>query len=522
MKLRRRGLLLLIALAVLPAAAQADSGFGRFHALVIGNQNYRHLTTLQTPLADAKAVAEVLKTQYGFTVDLLLDKSRDEIKLALSELRKTMTDERDNLLIYYAGHGYLDKVTGTGYWQPVDAEKDNDVYWLPTDEISRLLKAVRARHVLIVADSCYSGSLLMRDSGARLPAAASRDEWLKRMQARRSRTALTSGGEEPVADGGGSGHSVFAKALLEVLRENKEILDGDSLFDRLKRPVILNAEQTPLYGDIKMTGHEMGDFLLVPKELQEGGIQEKSEGKADLNFLKRNNGIQTDLVPPEQNKEANFSKKNVKEYQSNVVEPGWLGLIVQDIDEELAKSFNLDKANGVLVSDVTSSSPAEKAGFHQGDIIIAINGTLLTEVSDLRNRIAITAPGTPVTLDIIRDGRRQQINVLIAKQPSDDRGLPRGFVLEKLGLTLQNMTLEEAVQLGDSKGKQVIVTKVEANSPADNVGIEAGQLIEEVNRVNVSTLADLQDALKKDSDSKQVLLRVRSGEYSRYVTIKYE
>ncbi len=129
----------------------------------------------------------------------------------------------------------------------------------------------------------------MRDSGARLPAAASRDEWLKRMQAKRSRTALTSGGEEPVADGGGSGHSVFAKALLEVLRENKEILDGDSLFDRIKRPVILNAEQTPLYGDIKMTGHEMGDFLLVPKVVQENGGQQ-IERKADLSFLERSDG----------------------------------------------------------------------------------------------------------------------------------------------------------------------------------------------------------------------------------------
>lgn len=290
MKLRRRGLLLIALAVMLPAAAQADSGFGRFHALVIGNQNYRHLSKLQTPKADAEAVAKVLEEQYGFTVELLLDKTRADILLALAKLRRTMTSEEDNLLIYYAGHGYLDEPTGTGYWQPVDAQTDNTVYWIPTDEISRLLKAVRARHVLIVADSCYSGSLLMRDSGARLPAAASRDEWLKRMQARRSRTALTSGGEEPVADGGGSGHSVFAKALLEVLRENKEILDGDSLFDRIKRPVILNAEQTPLYGDIKMTGHEMGDFLLVPKELQEGGLKAQLESKADLSFLQRSGG----------------------------------------------------------------------------------------------------------------------------------------------------------------------------------------------------------------------------------------
>ncbi len=286
MKLRGR-CFLLFALVVLPISAQAALSFGRFHALVIGNQNYRHLTTLKTPLADAKEVAEVLETQYGFSVRLLLDKSRDEIMLALSDLRKTIIDEQDSLLIYYAGHGYLDDASGAGYWQPVDAAKDNTVYWIPTSEITNLLKAIRAKHVLIVADSCYSGSLLMRESGARLPAAASRDEWLKRMQARRSRTALTSGGEEPVADGGSGGHSVFAKALLEVLRENKGILDGDSLFDQIKRPIILNAEQTPLYGDIRMTGHEMGDFLLVPKELQESGIQAQPERKADLSFLKR-------------------------------------------------------------------------------------------------------------------------------------------------------------------------------------------------------------------------------------------
>jgi hypothetical protein len=276
--------LLLIALTILPVAAQA--GFGRFHALVIGNQNYTHLSKLKTPLADAKAVAKVLEEQYGFTVELLLDKTRADILLALAKLRRTMTSAEDNLLIYYAGHGYLDEPTGTGYWQPVDAQTDNTVYWIPTDEITRLLKAIQAKHVLVVSDSCYSGSLLMRDSGARLPTGMERDEWLRRMQERRSRTALTSGGEEPVADGGGSGHSVFAKAFLEVLRENKAILDGDSLFDKIKRPVILNAPQTPFYGDIKMTGHDMGDFLLVPKALQ-GVTLQKQTGKVDLTYLQR-------------------------------------------------------------------------------------------------------------------------------------------------------------------------------------------------------------------------------------------
>ncbi len=282
--------LLLIALTILPATAQAQGNFGRFHALVIGNQNYRHLIKLGTPLADAKEVTNVLEQQYGFTVELLLDKSRADILLALTKLRRTMTSEEDNLLIYYAGHGYFDDASEVGYWQPVDAAKDNTVYWIPTSEITNLLRAIRARHVLVVADSCYSGSLLMRDSGARLPTGMERDEWLRRMQDRRSRTALTSGGEEPVADGGGSGHSIFAKAFLEVLRENRGILDGDSLFDKIKRPVVLYADQTPHYGDIKKADNVLntkkGDFLFVPKEIQGVTLQQQT-GEVDLSWLQR-------------------------------------------------------------------------------------------------------------------------------------------------------------------------------------------------------------------------------------------
>ncbi|MCW5213314.1 caspase family protein, partial [Desulfobulbus sp. TB] len=261
MKLREKLLLLFFVLTMLPVAAQAS--FGRFHALVIGNQNYRHLKKLETPLADAKAVAKVLREQYGFTVDLLLDADRDQMLKAVSRLRSTITNEQDNLLIYYAGHGFLDKYSKVDYWQPIDSEKNNDVYWVPTSRITDLLRVIRAKHVLIVADSCYSGSLLMRDSGARLASGMSQEEWLRKIHSKRSRTALTSGAEEPVRDSGGGGHSVFAKALLDVLRKNKAILDGDSLFDRIKRPVALNSDQTPQYGDIRMTGHEMGDFLLV-------------------------------------------------------------------------------------------------------------------------------------------------------------------------------------------------------------------------------------------------------------------
>uniref|UniRef100_UPI004056231C Lcl domain-containing protein n=1 Tax=Candidatus Electronema sp. TaxID=2698783 RepID=UPI004056231C len=257
---------------------------------MIGNQNYTNIKPLETPIADAKAVAEVLEKQYGFTVELLLDATDKHILTAVSNLRKTMTKEDDSLLIYYAGHGFLDKQSGVDYWQPVNAARDNDVDWVPTSRITDMLKVIQARHVLIVADSCYSGSLLTRDSGAKLASGMEQDEWLRRMYQKRSRTAMTSGGEEPVADGGGSGHSVFAKAFLDALRENQKILDGDGLYDKIKRPVALNADQTPQYSDIRKSGHEMGDFLLVPKELHETELQKQPERGTDLSFLQRSDG----------------------------------------------------------------------------------------------------------------------------------------------------------------------------------------------------------------------------------------
>ena len=141
------------------------------------------------------------------------------------------------------------------------------VQWIWTSRISSTLKAILAKHVLVVADACYSGEILTRDSDSKLSTGMARQEWLRRMSQRRSRNALTSGGKEPVLDsGGGDGtHSVFGKAFIDVLTENREILDGSSLFEQIKRLVVLNAYQTPMYGPIGMTGHEGGDFFFVPK-----------------------------------------------------------------------------------------------------------------------------------------------------------------------------------------------------------------------------------------------------------------
>lgn len=244
---------------------------GKFYALVIGNQNYQHLPDLDTSLNDAGAVAEVLRDKFGFQVSLLKDVTRYQILSEFNRLRKELTD-KDNLLVYYAGHGELDRVNLRGHWLPVDAELNSSANWISNVSITDILNAMSVRHVLMVADSCYSGALT-RSSLAQLGSGQSdkaRKHWLKTLTKMRSRTALTSGGLAPVLDGGGGEHSVFAKAFLSVLRNMNDITEGQRVFRKVSAQVAYEAnryqvEQVPEYAPIKFSGHEAGDFIFVPK-----------------------------------------------------------------------------------------------------------------------------------------------------------------------------------------------------------------------------------------------------------------
>jgi predicted nucleic acid-binding Zn-ribbon protein len=244
--------------------------FGGYYALIIGNNAYRHLPVLDTPHNDAKALAKVLAERYGFKTQVLLDATRYDILKALNEYRKTLT-EKDNFLIYYAGHGTLEKVTERGFWLPVDAELENTANWVSNQDITDLLRIMAAAHVMVIADSCYSGSLT-RNSVARLEAGMTPEkkaEWVKLMLKAKSRMALTSGGLNPVLDSGGGGHSVFAKALVETLAKNQGILESFRLYTEVSALVAdaarsENFHQVPEFSPIRHAGHEAGEFFFVP------------------------------------------------------------------------------------------------------------------------------------------------------------------------------------------------------------------------------------------------------------------
>lgn len=243
--------------------------FGNYHALVIGNDEYRQLPRLNTAVNDARGVDRILKARYGFKVTLLLDAERYQILSALNGLRERLT-EKDNLLIYYAGHGELDRKNQRGHWLPVDAEPHSSANWISNIAVTDILNAMNVQQLLVVADSCYAGTLT-RSSVGRLDPALSETERLKVIQLmarKRSRMVMTSGGLEPVLDSVGGPHSVFAQPFIELLQTNVGVLSGQEMFRLLQFRVAataqrVDAQQVPEYAPIKFAGHEAGDFFFV-------------------------------------------------------------------------------------------------------------------------------------------------------------------------------------------------------------------------------------------------------------------
>ena len=234
-----------------------DLEYGNYYALVIGNNHYERLDKLSTAVNDAKSIASLLRAEYGFKVDLLTDAKRDEVVSALSRLRKIVSP-RDNLLIYYAGHGWLDTDMDEGFWLPVDASEDDQVNWIANDTITRSVRAIKAKHVMVVADSCFSGTLTRG-----VEPKVKKPDYINQIVKKKARMVLTSGGLEPVTDTGGGNHSVFAKSFIHILNQNSGVLDGHQFYSTLRKQVMLSADQSPEYGEMRKTGHEGGDFLFV-------------------------------------------------------------------------------------------------------------------------------------------------------------------------------------------------------------------------------------------------------------------
>ncbi len=247
---------------------------GNYHAIVVGNNSYQSgsFVALQSAVNDATAVAQMLRDRYGFKTNLLLNATRFEILSALNDARENLS-ENDNLLVYYAGHGELSADGQQGYWIPVDGQPGLSNTWISNSAISSILETMKAKQVLVVADSCYSGAMTQASVATFDPAVLTAEKWtawVKTAAASRARTALTSGGVQPVPDTGSGKHSYFARAFLNALEDNNRLLEAQRLYREITSSLALAAvnapvSQVPEYSPIQFAGHESGDFFFQPK-----------------------------------------------------------------------------------------------------------------------------------------------------------------------------------------------------------------------------------------------------------------
>lgn len=205
--------------------------------------------------------------------------------------------------------------------------------------------------------------------------------------------------------------------------------------------------------------------------------------------------------------------------QTGTVTRGFLGIFLQPVDQKIAAAFNLPKAEGVLISGIEKDTPAEKGGLRQGDIILECNGKPIKSLPSFRYELASMKPGTQVTLKISRKGKILNLTVTLGSQER----LASGGVSQKLGLEVETLTGEFAQQLGyKSVDSGVLITKVKAGSPAAQIGLRPGFLIQAVNHQKITCVEEYEAALEKTVGNNHILLLVRHGTISKFYSIKIE
>jgi formylglycine-generating enzyme required for sulfatase activity len=250
----------------LRAKLESASGktIGTYRALIIGINDYQDnaIPDLKTAVNDATELSQVLTASFGFQgVVVLTDAQANESNI-IRELRKLalQSKENDSVLIYYAGHGELDKITGSGYWVPQNAKGGDPSTYMNNAVIQQYIKAIPARHVFLVADSCFSGTLF--GEARSLPPI--NNKFYATLYKEKSRWGMTSGNLTPVEDSGSGGHSIFAYHFLKELKESeKPYLTPRDIYQRIGPVVRNNSEQMPITKPIRNTGDEGGEFVFI-------------------------------------------------------------------------------------------------------------------------------------------------------------------------------------------------------------------------------------------------------------------
>ncbi len=236
-----------------PSELPKKTYVGENYLLVIGVNDYQSWTPLYNAVKDCRDIVRTLTLEYQFDPQNVYtlfnnEATRENILEILENLQEKITGD-DNLLVYYAGHGYFNKSTELGYWVPVNARKDKVADFIPNSTIRDYVKAIKSHNTLLIADACYSGSLLGSDRGNYTLGA-------------KSRWAFTSGDIEKVWDGQPGQNSPFARYLINYLKLNQQTeLPANEMIEAVRNSVKNNTQQHPMGGPLKIADDEGGIFI---------------------------------------------------------------------------------------------------------------------------------------------------------------------------------------------------------------------------------------------------------------------
>lgn len=284
-------------------------------------------------------------------------------------------------------------------------------------------------------------------------------------------------------------------------------------------------EETVTQGIISATGRVIGsgpydNFLQTDAPINPG-----NSGGPLINLQGEVIGINSAIIPAGQGIgfaiPSNMAKKIIPPLkEKGKVTRGWIGVSVQSMTPEIAQAFGLKETRGSLVAEVVPGGPADAAGIKRGDVIVSVDGNEIKKISDLPLFVAETPVEKTVNVKIIRDSKELTLAVKVAETPADTTPAASQVSPEGLGLTVQSITPQVMNELHLKEKSGIVVVNVYPGSPVDDAGIQVGDVVKEVNRITIKDLNDYNSAVKKSGTNKPLLVLVKRGTQTFYVTIQ--
>jgi serine protease Do len=225
----------------------------------------------------------------------------------------------------------------------------------------------------------------------------------------------------------------------------------------------------------------------------------------------------------------NLAKQLLPQLETGKIVRGWLGVSVQSLTPDLARSLNLSSNKGALVAQVVKGGPAEKAGLKSGDVVVKLNNQPVTTANELTRAVGAFAPGSKIGLETIRDGQPKSFKLKVGQRPEDDQLMAEARSEEQggpasepdaLGIAVQPLRGEQAQAMGLGSGEGVVVASVRNDGPAAQAGVEPGDVVLEVNRHKVHSVSEYQQAVGKVRTGEMALLRLQRQQSSIYVAVR--